>query len=120
MPYFESMVVRYPACYRIDEGAALEPVIVRSRDSLGVDRVARKHTHERVESLGVEAVGCRELPEKRTGLRAECQDAAREEISQRALTIAQFEIVRDEAASLDCEHEALIGHRLRPSLKDGR
>ena len=121
MTHLERMPVRYasPASC-VHERSAFEPVVVRARDALAADRVAREHAHELIKPLCLEAICRRQLPEKGTCLRSECEHAAGEEIPERTLAIAQLEIVRDEPPTLDGEDEAAIGHCFGPAREHGR
>jgi hypothetical protein len=69
----------------VDERAAPQPVVVAAGQRLGLPRVARQQVDEAPDPLRIEPVARWELPQERPRLAAERQDAAREEVRERAL-----------------------------------
>ena len=115
MAHLEGVAIGHsPSSCRVDERAALEPVVVGASDGFGGDRITGQHIHESVESFRLEAVGRRQLPEKGTGLPAESERAAREEIPQSPLAVPELEIVSNESSALDRENEVIVGNDFRP------
>ena len=68
-------------------------------------RVARQKLQEFRDAFGIEARRGRQLPEERSGLLAECQDAAAVEIAECSRGAPELQVVRDEATALDGERE---------------
>src|SRR5437763_165522 len=117
MPHFESMAVS-DVRRRLHQRPAAQAMIVLLCNRFSRPRRTRQHAHEGVHPFGVELVCRWELPEKRTGETTESENPAREEIPQRGVAVSQLEIVRDEAATLDCEDEIAVGDVRRPALEN--
>ena len=117
--HLERVPIRHsPSIHGVDESIAPETMIVLACDRFSLGGIARQHAHEIMEALGLEMVGRGQLPEEGTRLPTERQHATGEEIPQRVFAVAQLQIVGDEAAALEGEHEVTTGDFLRPPLED--
>src|SRR5438067_2023288 len=116
MSYLERVSIANPSSIdRVDEGTAPQPMVMMARHAFGGEGIPRQHAHEVIETFRLEAVRRRKLPEKRSRLRAEGEDAAGEEVSERTLAIAQLEIVCDEPAALDGKDKFAVRYLRRPA-----
>src|SRR5688572_25287171 len=86
--------------------ARLDLVIVACGQPRRCGRVFWKQAQKRLETIGVEAELRRKLPQNRSQLVLERQDAGRKEVRDRGVDVLQLLHMCDEAATLDRELEA--------------
>jgi hypothetical protein len=91
----------------LELAALVDHGVVPSGEARGGPRVPRQPVEEGLQEIPIEAEARRKLPEDRTQFRAEAEEAVGEKISERRLHVPQTLDVRDEARSLDGEHEVL-------------
>ncbi len=91
----------------------IEPCVVAPGERGRRFGVMRQHGEERREPFAVEAQVGRELPQDRSQLSAEAEDARGEKVGDRRFRLTQPPYVGDEAGRLDGEHE-IVRHCISP------
>ncbi len=104
----------------VETGAVLHPAVVAARQLERCLGVVRQQAEEGIETVGIEALPGRKLPQHRTELGAELEHPRGEKVGQRDVDILEPLHVRDETRALDREDKAIgrlgmpVAPRLRP------